>query len=139
MSVSFEVDPGCAGRRTSERNGRRVQMARRVTAARLRFCGLNWLVDDATLIVSELVTNAIVHSGTTSVTLTVRLLDGVLRISVTDGVPGTPAPSQPDADAEGGRGLQLIEYLVSEHDGRWGVAEQGATVWCTLPVRGATP
>ncbi|PZH08218.1 hypothetical protein C1I97_16435 [Streptomyces sp. NTH33] len=82
-----------------------MQMARRVTAAQLTYCGLAGLVDDATLIVSELVTLAVVHSGGTRGTLALAVRDGFLRIPVHDEMPGSPAVRNVSGEAERGRGL----------------------------------
>ncbi|MGI5143941.1 ATP-binding protein [Streptomyces sp. CA-106110] len=133
MSVSFEVSPE-PGRIVAERDARRVRIVRRTAAARLRFCGLEDLVDDATLIVSELVTNAIQHSGGRQVTLTVAVVDGWLRISVQDEMPGEPAVRTAGSDAERGRGLFLVESIADAHGGAWGTTDGGATTWCSLAL-----
>ncbi|MFD5588967.1 ATP-binding protein [Streptomyces sp. NPDC127063] len=137
MSISFQVSP-CPGRNLAARDAQRVQMTRRVTAARLRFCGLDALVDDAKLIVSELVTNAIVHSGGRDITLTVAVQDEALHIAVHDGVPGSrPALELAESgDAEQGRGLPLVAALAETHNGEWGVRDEGATAWCRLALPG---
>jgi anti-sigma regulatory factor (Ser/Thr protein kinase) len=78
------------------------------------------------LLVSELVTNAIVHTGT-PVELALRLAGRRLRSAVADGSSRTPVPRQPGANAETGRGLKLVEELAEE----WGVEStgRGKTVW----------
>lgn len=136
MSVSFQVSRGSAGPNISECDARRVGMVRRMTAARLRFCGLPELVDDATLIVSELVTNAIGHSGGKNVTLTMSARDGFLRITVHDEMPGRPTVNTAGGDAERGRGLFLVEHIVNAHGGAWGTYDEGATIWCSLALPG---
>jgi anti-sigma regulatory factor (Ser/Thr protein kinase) len=87
------------------------------------------LLDAAGLLVSELVTNAVVHART-DVTLRVLLRRGVLRIEVTDGSPIVPAPRRPAGLAGTGRGLQLVDRLAD----RWGVskARRGKTIWFEL-------
>lgn len=87
------------------------------------------LLDAAGLLVSELVTNAVVHART-DVTLRVILRRGVLRIEVTDGSPIVPAPRRPAGLAGTGRGLQLVDRLAD----RWGVskARRGKTIWFEL-------
>lgn len=136
MTLSFEVSPGDAGQSIAACDARRVGMARRVAAARLRFCGLHDLVDDATLIVSELVTNAILHSGGNQVTFTMAVRDGWLRISVQDEMPGGPAVCAAGGDAERGRGLFLVECIAGAHGGEWGTDDGGATTWCSLALAG---
>ncbi|MGW5433895.1 ATP-binding protein [Streptomyces sp. NPDC004059] len=136
MSVCFAITPCHSGGGIAEDDARRVGMARRVAAARLRYCGLHTLVDDVTLIVSELVTNAIVHSGGTQVTFTMTINDGVLDLTVHDEMPGGPTAHDADHDAERGRGLFLVHFLAEEHGGKWGTSEEGATIWCRLPLAG---
>jgi anti-sigma regulatory factor (Ser/Thr protein kinase) len=90
-------------------------------------------VDVAVLCVSELVTNAIIH---TVAGCEVRLLlhDGVLTISVRDaGTGGWRAePPSDDPLAGHGRGLQLVEMIST----RWGseLDTVGMTVWCEIAL-----
>lgn len=137
ISVCFEVCPGWGG--IAEGDARRVQMARRVTTARLRYCGLESLIDDAVLIVSELVTNAIQHSGGAQVTFTMTVRDGFLRIAVHAETTGRPTVRSADDDAERGRGLFLVQCLTTDHGGTWGTSDDGATTWCNLAVPGGRP
>ena len=93
------------------------------------------LVDAAGLLVSELVTNAVVHART-DITLRATLRRGVLRIEVADGSPVIPTPRRPTALAGTGRGLQLVDRLAN----RWGVEKSrgGKTIWFELsPVEQA--
>jgi anti-sigma regulatory factor (Ser/Thr protein kinase) len=96
--------------------------------------GLASMADDAMLVVSELVTNAIVHSGGTEITLSLDINEDVLRIAVRDGMPGHPAALTPDHDEESGRGLQLVRWIAGERGGAWGTSGCGTTTWCDLPV-----
>jgi DNA-binding NarL/FixJ family response regulator len=90
------------------------------------------LLDDVQLLVSELVTNAVVHAGS-DVEIAVRLLPDSVRIEVVDQAGGAPplTPSTPDDDSESGRGLMLVETLASA----WGVEplEHGKAVWFEVP------
>ncbi len=91
------------------------------------------IVEDATLIVSELVTNAIEHSGGRTVELTLDHHDGYLRIRVHDGRPCLrPGAYKPGSNAEAGRGLWLVKSIAFARDGDWGVLNNGATFWCEL-------
>ncbi|MGC1289570.1 MAG: ATP-binding protein, partial [Streptosporangiaceae bacterium] len=83
------------------------------------------LVDDAVLLTSELVTNAVLHAGT-PVQVTCRLLgdlsDGAVEIAVLDRRPVQLRPDRPHTAAEAaertnGRGLQLPSELATA----WGV------------------
>jgi anti-sigma regulatory factor (Ser/Thr protein kinase) len=93
------------------------------------------LVDDAVLLTSELVTNAVLHAGT-PVQVTCRLLgdqpDGAVEIAVLDRRPAQLHPDLPHTAAEAaertnGRGLQLPAELASA----WGVtyARAAKAVW----------
>lgn len=84
--------------------------------------------DDARLVVSELVTNAVVHART-RIDLTIVVRDAAVRIEVTDFDVDRPKIWTGD---EGGRGIPIVEAL-----GRaWGVVDMGSgkTVWCELDV-----
>ncbi|WP_111601417.1 ATP-binding SpoIIE family protein phosphatase [Streptomyces sp. Amel2xB2] len=93
--------------------------------------------DDVTLLVSELVTNAVVHAGT-SVLLECRYEDGTLLVQAADRHPGRAVETRAAAaDADGGRemhqghGLRLLAALAEE----WGVTyrRDGKTVWFRMP------
>ncbi|MET8155947.1 ATP-binding protein [Sphaerisporangium sp. NPDC005289] len=94
-------------------------------------------VDDAVLAVSELVTNSLRHSHSEeaggTVTLTIRSSDTAIRIEVTDEGSSTSTPHVRDEpDAEGGRGLQIINALAKE----WGTTHHGpnVTLWCDIAI-----
>jgi hypothetical protein len=100
------------------------------------------LVDDAVLLTSELVTNAVLHAGT-PVQVTCRLLgdlsDGAVEIAVLDRRPAQLRPDLPHTTAEAaertnGRGLQLPSELASA----WGVtyARAAKAVWFRLDLAG---
>ncbi|HBF84941.1 MAG TPA: ATP-binding protein [Streptomyces sp.] len=110
----------------------RAGSMRRIAAARLRDCGLQTMTDDVMLIVSELVTNAVMHSGGTTIDCEMVLRDGRLRIAVSSDVPGLPRLQSPRPDAEAGRGLLLVDALADS----WGVSSDGTTTWCVLTAEG---
>ena len=92
--------------------------------------GLDSEADTATLLVSELVTNAVRHAEA-PVGVSVLHDDHCLRVAVSDGGCGCwPHLVDPDLDAEGGRGLWLVDRLASS----WGVSTQahGKAVWFVL-------
>jgi anti-sigma regulatory factor (Ser/Thr protein kinase) len=115
---------------------RRLQADLRSVAAARRFVRdllSRWHASDyewtAAQVVSELVTNAVIHARTAFV-LTLSLDATVLRISVTDTSPRRPVRRRYSDEATTGRGLALVERLA----GRWGVSLDGErkTVWCEL-------
>ncbi|MCW8382364.1 ATP-binding protein [Streptomyces justiciae] len=112
----------------------RVGVLRRIAAARLRYCGFEALREDVMLIVTELLTNALLHSGTTQISLDIAVDKGDLCIAVGDGVPGRAEPNPADGNAESGRGLLIVDALVQENGGLWGTSEDGATTWCRLNI-----
>ncbi len=93
-------------------------------------------VDSAILLTDELVTNAIRH-GRPPIVLTVRFDADGLMIEVVDFGPGQPVARHVDADAERGRGLNIVEQLADD----WGVLQlgEGKRVWCRLAVRTPAP
>ncbi|MET8803226.1 SpoIIE family protein phosphatase [Streptomyces sp. NPDC004546] len=107
---------------TFEPVGRSVATARSFVRDTLQGWGFADIVDDAVVLTSELVTNAVVHAGTHADVLCLRAEDGV-RIEVSDRYPEREVPLQNSAasmgspDREGGRGLQLCAALAT----RWGV------------------
>ncbi|MFE1749587.1 ATP-binding protein [Streptomyces anandii] len=105
-----------------------------LTATRLGHWGLEAMTDDIVLIVSELLTNAILHSGTTEIGLVVSVRDGCLTITVRDGMAGHTRPRPCDSEVESGRGLFLVESLARERGGAWGTSDAGATTWCRLAL-----
>jgi anti-sigma regulatory factor (Ser/Thr protein kinase) len=89
--------------------------------------------EDAELIVSELATNAVVHTAGATISLLISLTEGKLALSVVDRGPHRPIrPHQADIDAESGRGLHLIGALTED----WGAAPLGggSCVWARLAV-----
>ena len=104
--------------------------ARDLTAEHLYRWGLERVVDDAQVVVSELVTNAVRYAPYGLVAFTLGYADGLLRIEVEDSSPEDPVLRCP-ADEEHGRGLQLVRLL----SGRWGVRRNSngtKTTWCLL-------
>lgn len=91
---------------------------------------LGQLADSAQLIVSELVTNALIH-GAGPVTVCLRAKDGSLLIEVQDARTVAPEPRTHPADAEGGRGLAIVALL--SHCWGYYLKSSGKVVWAYLP------
>ncbi|GAA4103694.1 ATP-binding protein [Nonomuraea soli] len=106
-----------------------VKTARDVTRSTLSGWGLSELGDDAALVVSELVTNAVRYTrGDPQITLLLMLADPHVLLAVTDPSDEAPLPKEPDFCSENGRGL----YIVETYSQRWGwdsLTGGGKAVW----------
>lgn len=88
-------------------------------------------LDDALLIVSELVTNATSHSSG-EVSLHLRTSGTLLRIEVHDEQVDTLPETRDPSDTEpGGRGLHLVSALSSNWG--WEVGAHTKTIWAEIP------
>lgn len=101
--------------------------------------GIDGVRDDARLAVSELVSNAVRHSGCATsdlIEVRARLGEEVLELSVTDPgfSRGIPRVRLRGGDESGGCGLLIVQQLAS----RWGAARTdsgGCRVWVELAIR----
>jgi hypothetical protein len=153
LQVQLEVRPDPA----------EVGRARRWARSRLAGSGIGVdepLAETLILLISELVTNAVVHTGCPAV-LRMRLPDaldaaesavgasaapgsagsagpggaaqagpGTVRVEVADASARPPRPRHADGDATNGRGLELVDGLAD----RWGWQAEGAgkSIWCEV-------
>ncbi|MEU6542872.1 ATP-binding protein [Streptomyces sp. NPDC046859] len=125
MQLEIRPDPAEVGR------------ARRWARSRLAGSGIEVdepLAETLILLVSELVTNAVVHTGCPAV-LRLSLPEApqdssTVRLEVADRSGRAPVPRCADGDATGGRGLALVDGLAD----RWGWTSDGAgkRIWCEL-------
>ncbi|GAA0933630.1 hypothetical protein GCM10009549_57890 [Streptomyces thermoalcalitolerans] len=126
-----------------------VSVSREFVRQTLRHWKLEDQAADVTLMTSELVSNAAKETGFGDrqpkswevtakhvIALQLRVLDGSLFIEVWDRSPLVPVKQMVTADAEGGRGLHLVEALAKD----WGTYRPpagGKIVWArvllTLP------
>jgi anti-sigma regulatory factor (Ser/Thr protein kinase) len=94
--------------------------------------------EDLLLVVSELVTNAVVH-GAEPIRVTMVCAPQRVRVEVTDGAAASSPHGnpRPPTDAETGRGLSVVTRLAVA----WGWRAspgRGKTVWAELPLRVAS-
>ncbi|MCP3768742.1 MULTISPECIES: ATP-binding protein [unclassified Streptomyces] len=125
MQLEIRPDPAEVGR------------ARRWTRSRLAGSGIaadEPLAETLILLVSELVTNAVVHTGCPAV---LRLSlpgaaagEATVRLEVADRSDRAPVPRCADGDATGGRGLALVDGLADRWG--WSTDEAGKRIWCEL-------
>jgi anti-sigma regulatory factor (Ser/Thr protein kinase) len=99
----------------------------------LRQLEIGWILGDAMLVASELVTNAVIHSGCEPeevIEVCLELNRDRLLISVRDpGSSGTGVRLREDDDAFGGMGLRVVEQLAR----RWSSERaDGHRVWAEL-------
>jgi anti-sigma regulatory factor (Ser/Thr protein kinase) len=107
--------------------------ARRMLEQLLVASGQSHLADDARLVISELVTNAIRHaSNSTTLHLALHVDgDGTLRAAITDSSALAPMVRELAIEDEAGRGMQIVQQLTT----RWGVEQDrsgGKQVWVEL-------
>lgn len=127
LQVQLEVGPDPA----------EVGRARRWARSRLVGSGIRDdepLAETLILLISELVTNAVVHTGCPAV---LRMLfgsagaaSGTVRVEVTDTSCRPPRPRHAEGEDTNGRGLELVDGLAD----RWGWQPEGAgkQVWCEV-------
>jgi hypothetical protein len=123
--------------------------ARLFTKFTLTRWGAAVLLDDATLIVAELVTNAVAATGITIpdppwsqlthlnlINLRILGFQSTIVFEVGDVEPKMPTRGAADPYDESGRGLSIVQSLAS----RWGhyPAGKGKVVWAELPVSNRT-
>ena len=106
-----------------------VGEARRFTVETLRGWGRDDLTSTGALLVTELVTNAILHART-AVQVYLERQGNSVRLEVRDGSPVRPALRNHGLDATTGRGLALVSRLAES----WGVevGSAGKVVWAHL-------
>ncbi|MFC9591226.1 ATP-binding protein [Streptomyces sp. NPDC056944] len=124
LQVQLEVGPDPA----------EVGRARRWARSRLAGSGIGDdepLADTLVLLISELVTNAVVHTGCPAVLRMLFPAEGSgVRVEVADTSDRPPRPRHAEGDDTNGRGLELVDGLAD----RWGWQPEGAgkSIWCEV-------
>jgi len=123
VQLEVGVDPAEVGR------------ARRWARSRLIGSGIGAdepVAETLILLISELVTNAVVHTGCPAV---LRMLFPIapaapVRVEVADASELPPSPRHAHRDETGGRGLELVDGLAD----RWGWHPEGhgKQIWCEV-------
>jgi len=91
------------------------------------------LVEDVRLVVSELVTNAVMHART-PIGLTLEEMPFCVMLSVHDDSPLEPMTAVAHVDSTRGRGMNLVEQFSNA----WGISlglEDDKTVWASFALR----
>ncbi|WP_228447272.1 ATP-binding protein [Streptomyces paludis] len=121
-----------------------VGRARRWARSRLVGSGMDGdepVAEALILLISELVTNAVVHTGCPAV---LRVLFGAgpaeadtVRVEVADASAVPPRPRHAEGDDTNGRGLELVDCLAD----RWGWQPEGAgkRIWCEIDRTAKAP
>jgi anti-sigma regulatory factor (Ser/Thr protein kinase) len=119
LSVDLPPEPASATR------------ARRLARDRLTVLCTPDMLETVSLLVTELVTNAILHART-PLRLVIEAHPDRVRICVEDSSPQQPEVHHYGTDAVTGRGLALVEQLASS----WGVDTTltGKVVWCEIMI-----
>jgi signal transduction histidine kinase len=87
--------------------------------------------DDLALVVSELVTNSVRHSGHKTVSVSIKKTANLVRLEVRDPGPGF----DPDHTAGDGMGLRIVSRVADA----WGIEKKGdCMVWVEVTLPAAT-
>ncbi|WP_066956490.1 ATP-binding protein [Streptomyces lushanensis] len=133
---AVERMPRPFGRSMAEGDERWPGQVRRAGCAWLEAWGLAELGPDIGLLLSELVTSAFRYGRGDQIGVRLRLTGlGMLRIEVDDGEPVAPPARVAEPEDGSGHGPLLVDAVVAERGGDWGVSGDGTKTWCSIPVR----
>lgn len=115
LQIALPSAPASAGR------------ARQFVAGALHDWSLDRLTDEAVLLTSEVVTNALLHAGSHTIRLRLLLLTDGIRVEVDDDSVVVPRPRRVSQTSDTGRGIGLVEVAARS----WGTRRRahGKTVW----------
>jgi MEDS: MEthanogen/methylotroph, DcmR Sensory domain len=130
---SAVLDPPASPSRTFAPGMRGATEARRFVNSTLAAWGRVDLVEAASIVATELASNAVLHARTEFTVSLSRGVDGSVRVAVRDASPELPAPRQAQPTDGSGRGLRLVEAFAAG----WGAdpLPDGKVVWARLGPR----
>ena len=111
-----------------------ARACRRFLVTTLEAWGADGFADDAVLLLSELVTNAVLHGGT-ELEVRVELQGDLLRVAVHDGNPMLPSVRRYSMLSGTGRGLALVASTARNWDAE-PLPQGGKRVWFELEAAG---
>jgi hypothetical protein len=142
LTADARAQPGSHTSAILEPDRLSAGQARRLTRTALTRWGLPHLADDAEAIASELAANAVAYAvdpqgGRPAIIFTIHYRPSALHITIWDNGPGQPVHAEPAADAETGRGLDIIDALTNSNWGWWPTPRSGGkVVHATLAASG---
>ena len=116
---------------------RSVARARAFVTGHLVDHGLDGLVEDVELVVSELATNAVVHAGS-PFTVTLGASEESVLLEVLDRAHSSPTLVAVRSSETSGRGIAIVQTVSRD----WGVSELtsgGKSVWAVFDIREGPP
>ena len=130
LAVIAKAQPGQSARLSLPNALTSPGAARRFVRTTLTEWNSEDLIDDATLLTSELVTNAVLHADS-DLELRMRLRPTALRVEVVDQSQRALVRREPSNEATSGRGLAMVNTLAA----LWGsdAVGSGKSVWFELP------
>jgi anti-sigma regulatory factor (Ser/Thr protein kinase) len=119
-------------------------IARAITLDALRAWDREDISEETLIVVSELVTNAVIAAvpapgNRPAILFAIHYKPPEIRMYVWDNGPGKPEPAAPGNDAEGGRGLELVDYFTRRNWEWWPTPHSGGKVvraTVTMPAPG---
>ncbi|SNT58420.1 Anti-sigma regulatory factor (Ser/Thr protein kinase) [Actinomadura meyerae] len=105
----------------------------------VRYALTNWgftreAINDATLVMSEIVTNAVTAAPGHQIRLRCALYEGAPLLECWDPSPELPTLGPPDLMAENGRGLSIISAYAKQSGTRPSATGEGKIVWVRMPA-----
>lgn len=105
----------------------------------VRYTLTNWgfdreVINDASLVMSEIVSNAVAAAHAHRIRLRCALQEGAPLLECWDPSPGLPVRVPPSLTSESGRGLAIVSALAKETGTRASATGDGKVVWALMHV-----